>query len=104
VEKNLLHGCGVRPCFCGHFADVVENGLQPCREAEVTGHDDGSTGHIEQARAIDVDDAEARAPQAGVDAQDAHQWRKWRVPVNTMGMPRSLAAAITSSSRMLPPG
>ena len=32
------------------------------------------------------------------------QCRKWRMPVNTMAMPASFAAAITSSSRMEPPG
>ena len=32
------------------------------------------------------------------------QWRKCRLPVKTMAMPRSSAAAITSSSRIEPPG
>src|ERR1044071_1884296 len=32
------------------------------------------------------------------------QCRKWRMPVNTMHMPCSSAAAMTSSSRLLPPG
>src|SRR5690606_9419111 len=32
------------------------------------------------------------------------QWRKWRTPVNTMAMPCSSAAAITSASRIEPPG
>ena len=32
------------------------------------------------------------------------QCRKWRTPVNTIAMPRSFAAAITSSSRIEPPG
>ena len=34
----------------------------------------------------------------------APQCRKWRMPVKTMAMPRSSAAAITSSSRIEPPG
>src|SRR6185369_7269219 len=38
------------------------------------------------------------------DLGEQHQWRKWRVPVSTIAMSRSSAAAITSSSRMLPPG
>ena len=32
------------------------------------------------------------------------QWRKWRIPVKTMARPASSAAAITSSSRIEPPG
>ena len=32
------------------------------------------------------------------------QCLKWRTPVKTMAMPRSLAAAMTSASRMEPPG
>ena len=57
-----------------------------------------------QAHAVGIDHAEAGAAQAGIDAEDAHQWRKWRVPVSTMAMPCSSAAAMTSSSRTLPPG
>ena len=34
----------------------------------------------------------------------ASQCRKWRTPVNTIATPRSSAAAITSSSRIEPPG
>src|SRR6266704_1630294 len=33
-----------------------------------------------------------------------HQCRKCRTPVNTIASPSSSAAAMTSSSRMLPPG
>jgi len=33
-----------------------------------------------------------------------NQCRKWRMPVNTMAMPCSLAAAMVSSSRIDPPG
>ena len=32
------------------------------------------------------------------------QWRKWRMPVNSIAMPCSSAAAITSASRIEPPG
>ena len=32
------------------------------------------------------------------------QWRKCRIEVNTIAMPRSSAAAMTSASRTLPPG
>src|SRR3546814_15746326 len=51
--------------------------------------------------------------QAGEDAHGrqstpfgglAYQWRKWRIPVNTMARPAWSAAAITSSSRREPPG
>ena len=34
----------------------------------------------------------------------AHQWRKWRRPVKTIATPASSAAAMTSSSRIEPPG
>src|SRR4051794_34443250 len=40
-------------------------------------------------------------PRAG---EDLLQWRKWRIPVNTIAKPASSAAAITSSSRIEPPG
>ena len=41
---------------------------------------------------------------AAADDQDAHQCRKWRMPVNTIARPCSSAAAITSGSRFEPPG
>src|SRR5580658_9907106 len=41
---------------------------------------------------------------AAADDQYLHQWRKWRIPVNTMAMPCSSAAAMTSASRFEPPG
>ncbi len=48
---------------------------------------------------------------AAADDQDVHcscssrvQCLKWRMPVNTIAMPCSSAAAITSSSRIEPPG
>src|SRR5467141_304913 len=47
-------------------------------------------------------------PAARADDEEFHaagnQWRKCRTPVNTMASPSSSAAAITSSSRTLPPG
>jgi hypothetical protein len=33
-----------------------------------------------------------------------YQCRKWRIPVKTMARPAASAAAITSSSRIDPPG
>src|SRR5882672_3623442 len=41
---------------------------------------------------------------ARADDEQLHQCRKCRTPVNTMASPSSSAAAITSSSRTLPPG
>src|SRR5262249_54457280 len=43
-------------------------------------------------------------PASRADDQELHQCRKCRMPVNTMAMPCSSAAAMTSSSRTLPPG
>src|SRR5690606_9762858 len=104
IEEDLFHGRHRGTGFGGDFPDVIQNGLEAHCQAEIAGHHDGAASDIQQARAVRVDDAEARASKAGVDAQDPHQWRKCRVPVNTIGMPRSSAAAMTSSSRMLPPG
>src|SRR5690606_1763014 len=87
-----------------HFADVVQYDLQALGQRLVRRHDNGAAGHVVQARTQDVDDAKAGTPQPWIDSEYAHQWRKCRAPVRTMAIPRSLAAAITSSSRMLPPG
>ena len=47
---------------------------------------------------------EARMAQTE-DAREAlAQWRKWRMPVNTMATPAASAAATTSASRIDPPG
>src|SRR6185295_1043071 len=43
-------------------------------------------------------------PSTRADDQQLHQCLKWRKPVNTIAIPCSSAAAITSSSRWLPPG
>src|SRR6267142_33626 len=43
-------------------------------------------------------------PASRADDEQLHQCRKCRTPVNTMARPSSSAAAITSSSRTLPPG
>src|SRR5690606_34688726 len=104
VQEHLLHSRHTRASVGGDFADVVENALEPGRQGLAARHHDRAAGDVVQAWPVHVDDAEPGLAQARIDAQDAHQWRKWRVPVNTIGMPRSSAAAITSSSRMLPPG
>src|SRR6185295_11515013 len=41
---------------------------------------------------------------AAAHDEEFHQCRKWRWPVKTIATPRASAAAITSSSRRLPPG
>src|SRR5690606_32486896 len=104
VQEHLLHGRGAGSRVSGHLADVVEAALEAGRQGLAARHHDRAAGDVVQAWPVYVDDAEPGLAQARIDAQDAHQWRKWRVPVNTTGMPRSSAAAITSSSRRLPPG
>src|SRR6185437_3151300 len=49
-------------------------------------------------------DAAERARESSGAVAHLRQCLKWRTPVNTMAMPRSSAAAITSASRTLPPG
>ncbi len=44
--------------------------------------------------------AAAAADDQYLDARARHQCRKWRMPVNSMASPCSLAAAMTSASRM----
>ena len=46
-----------------------------------------------------VHSAAAAALRSGL-----RQWRKWRIPVNSIARPASSAAAMTSSSRIDPPG
>src|SRR5690606_13809838 len=86
------------------LTDVVQDDLQALRQRLVGGHHDGAAGDVGKVGAPNIDDPVAGAPQARIDAEDAHQWRKCRTPVSTMAMPRSSAAAMTSSSRTLPPG
>src|SRR5690606_19837489 len=86
------------------LTDVVQDDLQALRQRLVGGHHDGAAGDVGKVGAPNIDDPVAGAPQARIDAEDAHQWRKCRAPVSTMAMPRSSAAAMTSSSRTLPPG
>src|SRR5467141_2002002 len=60
------------------------------------------------ARALRQPPRDCVFPAARADDEEFHaagnQWRKCRTPVNTMASPSSSAAAITSSSRTLPPG
>jgi hypothetical protein len=109
-----------------HAAQALEDRAHALRQGS-GGHADHAGIDEHQAAAVDFDDAESRAVQAGIDAEDADarhggdsatrarracaiaacgaiQWRKWRVPVNTIARLCSSAAAITSASRMLPPG
>src|SRR5690606_30068821 len=104
VHEDFFQGRYRRVRALHDLAYVVQDDLQPACQRQAGRHDDGAAGHIAQASALGVDDAKAGAPEAGIDAQDAHQWRKCRAPVSTIAIPRSLAAAITSSSRTLPPG
>ncbi len=46
----------------------------------------------------------SRPPAPTIENFHAPQWRKWRMPVSTMAMPCSSAAAMTSASRFEPPG
>ena len=49
------------------------------------------------------DNASRTAPEGRIKGED-DQWRKCRMPVSTMAMPALSAAAITSPSRIEPPG
>src|SRR6185312_7025025 len=104
VQKDLFHGGPVRLRVSGDLTHIVQDHFQPLGQGLPRGHHDGAAGDVSQLHAVGFDDAKARAPQTRIDAQNAHQWRKCRVPVKTIAMPRSSAAAMTSASRMLPPG
>src|SRR5262249_20176442 len=60
--------------------------------------------HLADARLAGALPGERVLAASAADDQDLHQWRKWRMAVNTIAMPCSSAAAITSASRLLPPG
>src|SRR5262249_11247167 len=63
-----------------------------------------SDEHLLHARALREAPGHRVLPAARADHEQLHQCRKCRTPVNTMATPCSSAAAITSSSRTLPPG
>src|SRR5690606_20415092 len=48
-----------------------ENGFEPDVQGLRGGRDHGAAGYVSQPGAIDFDNAEAGAPQAGVDAENA---------------------------------
>src|SRR3712207_5483925 len=52
----------------------------------------------------EADQRAAEAVELGVEEVAHAQCRKWRMPVKTMARPASSAAAMTSSSRIDPPG
>src|SRR4029077_8242529 len=56
------------------------------------------------ARALRESPCDRVLPSARADDEQLHQCRKCRTPVNTIAIPCSSAAAITSSSLTLPPG
>src|SRR5690606_8471815 len=104
VEEDDLQRGHIGAGIARDLAEIVQDDLQALRQRQRRRHHDGAAGDVAQAHAFGIDHTEAGAAQAGIDAEDAHQWRKWRVPVSTMAMPCSSAAAMTSSSRTLPPG
>ncbi len=63
-----------------------------------------NTPSIDNRDRCDPNGAGATELTGDVDTERIDQCRKWRSPVNTMAMPCSLAAAITSASRIEPPG
>lgn len=74
VDEDDFHGRGVGLVAAGDFRDAVEQQLEPARqvaERDARGAD-GAAGHVGQAVAVDVDHAESRGLQTGVDSKDAH--------------------------------
>ncbi len=53
--------------------DAVEKRRQPVGEIIVLRRRDDTGGHVDEPHAIAFDDAPARAPQAGVDTDDANR-------------------------------
>ncbi len=75
----------VARCITDTFAGIRPRDVPGFVLAQTPGHGSGAPG-IAMARAF------------------ANQCRKWRIPVNTIAIPRRSAAAITSLSRTEPPG
>ena len=73
VDEHDLHRRGIGPVALHHLADAVEDQLQPQRQlaARRLQRADGAAGDVAQPRAFALDDGEAGALQAGVDAEDA---------------------------------
>src|SRR5690606_7725348 len=112
VDEHLLDRAFGRPVLGDDFAQAGVDDAEPGGEVGIR-RADGPARHVGEASRLPVDQAEAGAPQPRVDAEyDVRgraggcriQCRKWRTPVKTIAMPRSLAAAMTSSSRTEPPG
>ncbi len=64
----------------------------------------GSHQHGRDARGGGALPGERVLAATSADDENLHQCRKWRMPVNTIAMPCWSAAAMTSASRLLPPG
>src|SRR5690606_12413867 len=103
VHEDDLDRGHLRAVLAYHLGQAVVHGLEAGRQRPAADADHAA-GHVAQPRPVGVDDPEAGDAQPGVDAEDADQCRKCRTPVNTIAMPRSSAAAMTSSSRTEPPG
>lgn len=63
--------------------------------------DDKVTSDYMTKKTMLISDMMHVAGQGGISAG---QCRKWRIPVNTIAIPAASAAAITSLSRIDPPG
>ena len=73
------------------LADAVEQHLQPRRQVALFGLRglDHAAGHVAQRRALHVEHAKARGAQAGVDAEDSHDYANdscWRLLCNVFNL------------------
>src|SRR5699024_1252540 len=104
VDEDFFNGCCIGAGLLDNVANVVEYLSQAFGQCQLSRHHNSAAGDVGQARPAGLHDTKASASQAWINAKYSHQCLKWRTPVNTMAISRSLAAAMTSSSRMLPPG
>ncbi len=101
------------------IVSATRSALASCTSAAMSSRGDGDVAHLRfergagvagrhehlgDARGAGAFPGERVLAAAAADDQNLHQCRKWRTPVNTMAIACSSAAAMTSASRLLPPG
>ena len=71
-HEHILHADGEGMVFGDDRVQAAEQDVQPLPQRAVSGMDD-LVIHMEDAGAIDIDDADAGVPRSGVYAEQTHQ-------------------------------
>src|SRR3546814_2907160 len=79
-HEHLLHRHFVGPVFGDDRGQTIEQALEPLRESALAQQQQRRMEHVRRAAGrVDVDDVDAGALGAWIDAEDAGHWREWRL-------------------------